>query len=40
MGKGSKRRKEDIKKIWNKWDNINWSKKPDNSKTKRLKHEK
>jgi hypothetical protein len=27
MSKGSNRRKEDIKKIWNNWDEINWQSK-------------
>ena len=26
MGKGDKRRREDIRKIWNRWDNIRWKK--------------
>ena len=29
MGKGSKRRKEDVKKIRDNWNNIDWSVKDD-----------
>lgn len=31
MGKGSKRRKEDIRKMWDKWDKIRWDKASENT---------
>lgn len=31
-GKGSKRRKENFKAIYDHWDDINWGKKPKNNK--------
>ena len=36
MSKGSGRRKEDIKKIWNNWADIDWSKKSDKKLDKQI----